>query len=259
MAAKQKVKQQRDSLGRFLAYVLGIRPDEFGLVPDEEGFVPVKDLIAALSEEDGWRHVRRGGIDELLREPGRNDLELKENMIRAGAGNSQLVFGPHPVASPPKVLYHACRRKGYPVILERGLRPGGRPFVILSDSKEMALRIGRRRDPNPVLLTIQAGLAEERGVVFFRPQEHLFLVDELAPDLFSGPPLPKEKLKPATDKKSSKTPVEAPTPGSFFLDVEREIESSRRDDTDKQKRKKGDVPDWKKAARKERRKGAWDK
>jgi RNA:NAD 2'-phosphotransferase (TPT1/KptA family) len=27
--------------GRFLAYILGRHPDEFGLVPDQEGFVPV--------------------------------------------------------------------------------------------------------------------------------------------------------------------------------------------------------------------------
>ena len=34
-----------------MAYVLGQRPDEFGLVPDEKGFVRVKDFVKAISEE----------------------------------------------------------------------------------------------------------------------------------------------------------------------------------------------------------------
>ena len=39
-------------LAKFLNYVLGRRPDEFGLVTDKEGFVKIKDLIKATSEEE---------------------------------------------------------------------------------------------------------------------------------------------------------------------------------------------------------------
>ncbi|MFH1138818.1 MAG: RNA 2'-phosphotransferase [Pseudomonadota bacterium] len=167
-----------------------------------------------------------------------------------------MAFGPHPVVSPPKILFHACRGKGYPVILERGLTPAGRAFVPLADTREMALRIGRRRDPDPILLTVLAASAEERGVVFRRPQEHVYLVEELAPEFFTGPPLPKEK--PETVKKPSPPPAEQPTPGSFFLNVERGLDSPGRGDKSK-KKKKGDAPDWKRSARKERRKGGWEK
>ena len=50
--SRQQLKQQRLSLSRMLAYVLGHRPDEFGLLPDESGYVRLKDLLTALKEEE---------------------------------------------------------------------------------------------------------------------------------------------------------------------------------------------------------------
>ena len=40
------MSQQRSpkQLAKFLNYVLGRRPDEFGLVMDKDGFVKIKDL-----------------------------------------------------------------------------------------------------------------------------------------------------------------------------------------------------------------------
>jgi putative RNA 2'-phosphotransferase len=251
--AARKIKQQRDSLARFLAYVLGHRPDEFGLYYDQQGFVPLKELLKALSEEEGWRHVRQSHIEELLKEPGAHDLEMDDQRIRLTPGQGRLELGPPSPVEPPSVLYHACRRKGYPVILKNGLQPLGREaYVPLSDSKEMALRIGRRRDPDPVLLTVHAGRAAEQGVAFHRQIEHVFLVEELPPAHFTGPPLPEEK--PAAERKKKKEPVEPARPGSVFVDPYEDLGFARKRGPDKsKKRKKGDEPDWKRAARKERR------
>ena len=46
--------QQRSpkQLAKFFNYVLGRRPDEFGLVTDKEGFVKIKELIKATNEEE---------------------------------------------------------------------------------------------------------------------------------------------------------------------------------------------------------------
>ncbi len=248
----QRLKQQRQALARFLAYVLGHRPDEFGLFPDEEGYIPIKDLLAALSEEEGWRHVRRSHIDDLLREPAGPGFEISEKAIRVAPADSNLTLGPFETAVPPKLLYHAARRKGYPVILEHGLKPGARPFIPFSTEPDLAMRIGKRRDPEPVLITVQAARAVEKGMVFYRPQEQLFLAESLAPDFFTGPPLPKEK--PATEKKKkAPPPTEQPTPGSFFLEPDR-FPPSGPDPGKGKKKKKGDGPEWKRATRKERRK-----
>ncbi|MFH1092298.1 MAG: RNA 2'-phosphotransferase [Pseudomonadota bacterium] len=243
----QRPKQKRLSLSRFLIYLLGHRPDEFGLVPDEQGWVPLKDLLLALSEEPGWSFVRRSHIEELIRDPDGSGFEMTDKEIRAAPEDSTLTLDYHEVAEPPKILYHAARRKAYPVILEQGLTPGGRPFVPLSTTEEMALRIGRRRDADPVLLTIHAQKAHSRGVLFHRPQTLIYLVESLSPEFFTGPPLPKEK-----PEKKPVPPPGPPTPGSFFLDPERMFEPGGRLDKIR-KKKKRDVPDWKRAQRKERR------
>ena len=60
---KQTAPQQ---LAKFLAYVLGRHPDEFGLVPDPQGFVPIKEVLKVCAEEKDWRHVRARGLIEAL-------------------------------------------------------------------------------------------------------------------------------------------------------------------------------------------------
>lgn len=252
--AHQRIKQQRESLARFLAYVLGIRPDEFGLVPDEEGFIPLKELLMALSEEEGWRHIRESHIQDLLRQPGQNNIEIREKSIRLRPEISSLSFGPRTLVIPPKILYCAIRRKTYSVVLDKGLMPTSRPWVTLALNQDLARRIGARRDPEPVLLTILAGQANDRGVSFFRPQELIYLVESLSPDLLVGPPLPKEKAEPERKKKES--PVTPQTPGSFQPSPNHIFGPGPVADKSR-KKKRGDEPDWKKDARKERRKREW--
>lgn len=245
--SRQKLRQQRQALSRFLIYVLGHRPDEFGLVLDEQGFVPLKELLMAVKEEEGWSFVREGHISELLRESDRTGFEVKDKMIRARPKDSALVFGAPEIVSPPNLLYHAARGKAYPVILEHGLGPGPRPWVPLFTTRELALRVGKRRDSQPVLLTIHAARAEARGVIFTRPQELIYLVESLAPEFLTGPPLPKER--PAAEKKKKASKPEPPIPGSFLLDPNHDPDLGRRPE----KKKKGKAQDWKRASRKMRR------
>ena len=45
MAQKKEIKKQ----SKFLFYILGHKPDEFGLVPDTNGFVKTKDFLKAIT------------------------------------------------------------------------------------------------------------------------------------------------------------------------------------------------------------------
>ena len=103
-----------NQLRKFMTYVLGRRPDEFGLVPDQEGFVHIKDLIKAISEEPGWGYVRRSHIHEVLITGSDNPFVVEEDRIKT-AGSDDMV---RPVLGvfPPKLLYHCVRRKAYPVV-----------------------------------------------------------------------------------------------------------------------------------------------
>ena len=245
--SRQRLRQQRQALSRFLIYVLGHRPDEFGLVLDEQGFVPLKELLMAVKEEEGWSFVRESHISELLREPDRTGFEVRDKMIRVQPKDPALVSGPPEIVSPPNLLYHAARRKAHPAILGRGLGPGPRPWVPLFTTRDMALRVGKRRDSQPVLLTIHAARAEAHGVIFTRPQELIYLVESLAPEFLTGPPLPKER--PVAEKKKKTSKPEPPTPGSFLLDPNHDPDPGRRPE----KNKKGKAHDWKRASRKMRR------
>ncbi|MFW5875013.1 MAG: RNA 2'-phosphotransferase, partial [bacterium] len=53
-------------LAKLLSYILEKRPDEFGLIPDEQGYVSIKELLKVFAETEGWRHIRRSSINELM-------------------------------------------------------------------------------------------------------------------------------------------------------------------------------------------------
>ena len=90
-------------LSKFLSYILGRRPDEFGLVPDDNGFVKIKELIKAVNEEDGWRHVRRGLVDELTVVLPDSPIEIAGGLIRAKSVKH--LYKIKPAQDMPKLLF----------------------------------------------------------------------------------------------------------------------------------------------------------
>ncbi len=234
------------NLAKLMAYVLGRRPDEFGLVPDSEGYVRIKDLLKALSEEPEWRHIRRASINEMCLSLPDPPVEIDDNRIRAVDRSRLAVPDPDPVPAEdlPPLLYTCVRKKAHPVVVEKGVTPmGGHPRVILASSPETARRIGRRFDAAPVLLTVQTVQAGAAGVAFHRAGESLFLADPLPPSTFTAPPLPKAKPEAEKAKKERKEPSvrdRDPTPGSFSLEIGREPGRSG-DRLSRQERKRKDI------------------
>ena len=229
-------------LAKFLAYVLGRRPDEFGLVPDEKGWVKIKDLVKAACEEEGWRYVRRSHINEVLLTLPDPPVEAADPLIRA-ADTSRL-SPREPALEPPKLLYTCVRRRAWPHVSEKGIFPSGDNRIVLAADDEMARRIGRRSDADPVLITVNVDRSQENGVVFYTAGKGLFLAGFLPAGGFTGPPLPKEKpqdKKPATPKPEP----ELNTPGTFRL--WEMPEPGRRDKSARKQRKK--EIDWKKGRR----------
>ena len=232
-------------LSRMLAYMLGRRPDEFGLVPDLQGFVKIKELLKAFNGEDGWRHVRLASIKEIVLTEAEPPVEIVENRIRA-VDRSRLT-PPGQVDHPPKLLYACVRRKAYPHVHQHGIAPAGYPQVLLAAEPEMALRLGRRFDADPVLLTVQVRKAMAVGTVFLQAGEKLFLADAIAADCFSGPPLPKPP-KEGTGREPQPEDKRRGMAGSFILDVDSQKgagsgrSSRKRDPEWKKDRKHGRKP-----------------
>ena len=172
-------------------------------------------------------------------------LEIADPLIRAQ--NRENLPKQSFALDPPKLLYTCVRKKAYPHVLNKGIRPTGFSKVILSSKSDLAERMGQRSDHDAVLLTIQVSQSEDKGVVFFQAGESIFMAKYIPPGCFSGPPLPKELPAPRKTDRSKKEPAKMPA-GSFFLDLDKNEDPTtpgtrqkKRDKIHKQRRER---PPW---------------
>ncbi|MGQ9689218.1 MAG: RNA 2'-phosphotransferase [Desulfobaccales bacterium] len=242
-----RLPRQMEELARMLTYILCHRPDEFGLVLDEAGFIPVKQLLAVLAAEPGWGQVRRHHLEQLaaLSQPPR--FELAGDKIRG------LIPGPaamrRPAGDMPARLYAAILPKAHDRVFESGLKAPPGQELLLTDTPEAALKLGRRRSPEPVLVTIQARAATDEGITFHRYGESLFLAQEIPRKFLHLAPPPQKPEKAKTEKIQPPPPL----PGTVGLDLPAFLEKPPQA---RGKGKKGE-PAWKsgaRALRRERRK-----
>ena len=230
---------------RLMFYALAHRPDEFGLAPDAQGFVSTKELLQAFHEEPEWKFVRESHLTEALIHDHKGLFQREDNRIRATEIHWEHDLA-RSTAPASKILFSPIRRRAHQHVFEKGLRaPEGR-WIILCIDRQMATRIGKRRDPSPVILEIRALDAHRDGVALFRLGS-LFLAKEISPKYIGGPLPPKEEPKRISQSPGERTKALVDlAPGTFVLDITR--------DPDPQRRVKGRKPKgWKEQARKIRK------
>jgi putative RNA 2'-phosphotransferase len=240
-----------DKLAKMIVYMLGRQPDAFGLFPDEHGYVKTKDLMKAMGEEPGWRHVRLSHVREVLYTTRSSAIEIEGNLIRA-VDRSHL----HPPEIPdhlPTLLYYPMRQRAYPTVLEKGIRPGVSGMrIILTEDMALARRLGQRVDSGPVILNVNTNSAKEKGATIWRFGRQLFLFDRLPIGSFSGPPLPKQQ--PGPKKAVAPKPPDAPrTPGGYFLNPTSDVTTKQENQKGSRQRKN----DWKRARKRKNRNNAF--
>lgn len=244
-----KAVQAQKKLSRFVATILGRSPDEFGLVPDAQGFVTIKELLKAITEEQGWRHVRRGHLNEVLLSLPAPAFEIEGRRIRA-TDRSRLPAITRP-SELPKLMYTCVRRKAYPVVMEKGLSGAPGSPIVLSAEKSMAERIGRRKDQQPVSITVQVENSLAHGVVYDRCGTRLYLADFIPAASLSGPPLPKEKQTVEKEKLALQRTIPSQA-GTFPLDPSRIGSPGQMVPKERKGTRKKD-PDWKRERRRQRK------
>jgi putative RNA 2'-phosphotransferase len=197
-----------------LTYLLGHRPDEFGLVLSEEGFAPIKQVLQALAGEPGWGFVRRRHLEELAALLSPPQFEIHGELIRGGAPGPARLRRP-PGELPPALLYLAISPKVHERVWAEGLRPAPGRELALARQPDLAMKLGRRRAPEPVLITVQAQAAARAGITFQGYGEDLFLTAALPRQFLQmpAPPQIKEKPKPARPARPQ------PLPGALVLDL----------------------------------------
>ncbi len=227
MASKHK--RNVDNLSRLMNYVLGNRPDEFGLVPDQEGFIAIKELLKAIHEEPKMAYVRESHIREVLLHDRDAAFEISGNRIRCKIPNFSPVDRSEDTGPPAKILFKGVKRKAYPFVLKKGLFAGSGDHVVLATHRDLAIRIARRSDQNPVILEVRARAAYEEGIAFYPFGNTLYVADAVPAEFISGPPLPKEPLHKVEPPRKAKDF----TPGSFIMEAERDPDLIRQKKTRK--------------------------
>lgn len=229
------------NLAKFMAYMLGVDPTEFGLVPDAQNRYKIKDVLKALNELEGYRGVRLGDLAELTLTLENPAVTITDGFI-AATDTARLAPKVRAVDL-PKILYTAVRGKAHAHVMREGVTPAGAPYVLMSPHKDTALKIGRRIDSAPVIIEVRPHLCMSEGVEIYAVG-CLFIADYLPPGVFIAPPLPKEPLnRPKAAKPKPRAEAVTPplTPGSFFLDLHEEAvskeEKQRRVQKDKQLKK----------------------
>lgn len=241
------------TLAKTLTYMAVHSPAEFGLFWDGDGTMPWKELYWAMQEDPSTRFVRETHLRELAFLGIEMPFSLEGSVLRLRTGVS---VPDYPVVhDPPARLFHCCRRQQYPSVLKHGLSAAGRPFLRLSADREMALRIAKRRDPEPVTIEVLAEQACRGGVVLRSAGPELFLVESLPLEYLMCPPMREEALLKLSGgaKKEKKKPVKpehAFSPGSFLVGEE----SLFGVPSQKAGKKSRRGAEWKREARKDRNK-----
>jgi putative RNA 2'-phosphotransferase len=211
-----KKQEALKQLTKFIAYALGHRPDELGLVLDPHGYIKIKEFLKAIHEGEGFKYVRRSHLEELIITLPDPPIEIKSNSIRAKYRDKLSQHSP--AQNLPKLLYTCVRRRALPVVLEKGIFPTAYSQVVLSSRRDLAERMGRRFDPMPALLTVHTSKPAADKIVFYKAGATLFLAESISKDCFTGPLLPKQKrtvtkLDVPQEHKSQKLT------GSFIIDL----------------------------------------
>ena len=158
-------------------------PGKYGLTLDEYGFVDLDEFLAAMNRVHHFDPpLSEEKIREIIRTGSKRRFEIRNGKICALYGHSLPGIVTRKEAEPPDVLYHGTARRFLPSIMEKGLLPMGRQYVHLSADIETALEVGRRRDREPAVLSVDTEAAREAGVIFYIGNEKVWLSGEIPPE-----------------------------------------------------------------------------
>ncbi len=163
-------------LSRFLALLLRHQPARFALPLDTEGYANLDAVQRILKGLPNFRWAARADIDALLALPGRKRFESAGGRIRALYGHTAIRLAYTPT-TPPDVLYHGTAPENLDAIRNKGLLPMHRQYVHLATTPEMARTIALRHTDDPVILRVDAASAHAAGVVFYHPEENIYLCE----------------------------------------------------------------------------------
>ena len=167
-------------LSKEISYALRHAPWEYELALDEQGFVPIAQLLHALNESNEFeREIIQADLEQIIANSEKKRHEIVGDKIRALYGHTVPQIIKKEPGIPPAVLYHGTTHRALPQILQDGLKPMQRQYVHLSIDVETATRVGKRRDPEPVILKIDTEAAQKAGIQFYIGNDKVWLCNRV--------------------------------------------------------------------------------
>lgn len=163
-------------LGRFISLILRHQPEAIGISLDENGWANTDELIAGINEKG--ESITKEDLDRIVRENNKKRYIFNEDKtkIRANQGHSiEVDIGLEPVI-PPAFLYHGTGEKSVSNIMAVGIEKRSRQYVHLSSDLDTAVRVGARHG-SPVVFTVKAGEMYEKGWIFYRSENGVWLCE----------------------------------------------------------------------------------
>ncbi len=246
------LKHQHKTLAKTLDYIARRSPGEYGLFWDRGGVMPWKEFYWVLQEDPSLRFVRESTIRELILLGIDLPFMLDGNLLRLLPSVSLPEYPPS--AHPPERLFYGVRPKMLVNVQNIGLRGSSRPFLPLSADRDLAIRMAKRREQEPIIVEILAKEATAGGVSFLVGGSSLFLAESVPVQFILFPKIRHDLAARLTERvmKPKAKPSPPATPGSFTLSPHHvEPHGSGKSAA---KAERGSKSGWKKASRKERRK-----
>lgn len=169
---------QLTRLSKRLSYVLKHHPDKIGIQLDRYGRVDLQTLIQKFNQHFGTP-ISEKIIREIMKKSDKQRYAIEGHTIRALYGHSIPVDPLTPPTVPPEKLYHGTSHAAAKFIVDEGLKKMDRDFVHLSATPKMAIEVGKRRDPLPVIFEIEARKAALSGGLFYPTESGVWLVDKV--------------------------------------------------------------------------------
>ncbi len=170
--------EQTERLGRFISGALRHFPDDLGLAMNQHGWVGVDVLVDAMVTRYKWANKEK--LFSIIESDEKGRYEIKGAKIRARYGHSVDVDLDYDENLLPE-LYYGASREEVDILLEKGIRPMRQRYVHLSTSAQKAKEVAKIHTEDPVLLVVNAQLAQEEGVTMLSATENIVLADEIPP------------------------------------------------------------------------------
>ncbi len=212
------IKTSTKALGHLLFAILGSNPDAYGIVLDEKGRASIRDLHAAIREEEGFSWITPDRLRQFFLHDTSGSFLLENDHARLSMMSPVHALHTYEESPPPRLLYTSIRPRAMEDTALHGLSPApARAWVVLSRSADMALRIGRRKAPEPVLVEIMADHAARSGLRFYAYGDNLFLVERVDPRWIKLPPM-RTRTPKAPVARHTPSQKSVGLPGAFILD-----------------------------------------